>query len=418
MDKVTFCSELPRALFVPPIRSMKEQLVLGIMSGTSIDSVDYALCTIGRSWESREVARRAGEGTRASSWLGISIRMRQHWQVKFPHALQQQLHQAARGAATSHETAQLHHEVGRFYADTARKVLGETRPDLIGLHGQTIFHHPSAKNVATFQLGEPAYLVEALRVPVVNNFRAADLAAGGQGAPLATIFHVVVFGRRGRHICVNNLGGISNVTSIDWRRGAQPTIAAFDTGPANVLLDLAIRHFTDGKRSFDRDGTWAARGKASGTLLKKWLAHPYFSLKPPKSTGRELFGESFFQRILPEMRKARLSRFDVLATLTEFTARALVLNYRLHLRSLPQTVILTGGGATNETLVAAIRKQLRNLSAEIELKTSEDFGWPLQAIEPAAFALLAYLRIHKRPGNLAETTGARRSVLLGQISEP
>jgi anhydro-N-acetylmuramic acid kinase len=181
---------------------------------------------------------------------------------------------------------------------------------------------------------------------------------------------------------------------------------------------LAMRHFTGGKKSLDRDGTWAARGKAVETLLKKWSAHPYFQMKPPKSTGRELFGESFFHRILPEMRQARLSRFDVLATLTEFTARSLALNYRLHLGSLPQTVILTGGGAANKTLVAAIRKQFGKLSSEIELKTSEDFGWPLQTIEPAGFALLAYLRIHKRPGNLAETTGARRSVLLGQISEP
>jgi anhydro-N-acetylmuramic acid kinase len=338
--------------------------------------------------------------------------------VKFPHTLQQRLHQAARGTARSYEVGQLHHDLGRFYASAAKRVLGKTRPGLIGLHGQTIFHHPAAKSPATFQSGEPAYLVETLRVPVVSNFRAADLAAGGQGAPLATIFHVAVFGRRGQHICVNNLGGMSNVSSIDWRRGAQPTVAAFDTGPANVLLDLAMRHFTDGKRSFDRNGAWAARGKASETLLKKWVAHSYFSMKPPKSTGRELFGESFFQRVLPVMCKARLPRFDILATLTEFTARSLVLNYRLHLRSFPHTVILTGGGAANNTLVVAIRRALQKLSPAVQITTSEEFGWPLQSIEPAAFALLAYLRIQRRPGNLPKTTGARRAALLGQVSEP
>ena len=399
---LSFCTHV----FAPPTRSMKAQLVLGIMSGTSIDSVDFALCAIGE------------DNATPPSWLGISIRLRKRWQVKFPRALQQRLHQAAQGTATSYATAQLHHDLGRFYANAAKKVLGNARPDIVGLHGQTIFHNPSAKNPATFQLGEPAYLVETLRVPVVSNFRVADLAAGGQGAPLATLFHVAVFGQRGGHVCVNNLGGISNVTSMDWRRGAQPVVTAFDTGPANVLLDLAMRRLTGGKKSFDPDGAWAARGQAAEALLKRWLAHPYFKKQPPKSTGRELFGEPFFARILPGIAKTRLSPFDALATLTKFTARSVALNYRLHLRSPPQTVILTGGGAANPTLVQVIRRHLQSLAARVQVKTSEDFDWPLQSIEPAAFALLAYLRIHQRPGHLPSTTGARRTVLLGQVGEP
>jgi anhydro-N-acetylmuramic acid kinase len=322
--------------------------------------------------------------------------------------VRQKLHEAARGDLLSWGFCQLHHDLGRFYAQHA--VRGKAKANLVGLHGQTVFHNPEKKNPATFQLGEPAYLVEKLRVPVVNNFRVADLAAGGQGAPLATIFHRFVFGERGQHVCVNNLGGISNVTSLDWRRNATPKILAFDTGPANMLIDFAMRHFTKGKKHFDKNGEWAARGIASEQLLKRWLRHPYFQQKPPKSTGRELFGEPFFKKAIQEMK--RLSPFDSLATLTEFTARSMALNYQTHLPSKPDKIVLAGGGAANSTLRRAIQKQF---SAKV--LTSNELGWPIQAIEPAAFALLAFLRINHRSGNLPETTGANRAVLCGQISE-
>jgi anhydro-N-acetylmuramic acid kinase len=359
---------------------MKKSLVLGIMSGTSIDSVDYALCEIG----------------------GQSIRLRALWSARFPKALQAALHAAARGELASHPLAQLHHDLGRFYVRHARGA--DRRPDLIGLHGQTIFHNPSPTNPATLQLGEPAWLAEALRVPVVSNFRAADMAAGGQGAPLATLFHQRVFARRGRHICVNNLGGISNVTSLDGR------VMAFDTGPGNVLIDMAMRHLSRGRLAMDKNGQWAARGRPCEKLLDRWLAHDYFAQRPPKSTGRELFGEPFFKTALRQMR--RLPPFDQAATLTELTARSIALNYRLHLASRPDKIILTGGGASNPVLVRAIAAQF----AGTEVVTSDTLGWPVQSIEPAAFALLAWLRLAGRPGNLPRTTGARRAALLGQVS--
>lgn len=373
--------------------------VLGIMSGTSIDSVDYALCTVSKK----------------------RIELRELWTANFPRPLRDALHAAARGDLKSWAFSQLHHDLGRFYARHATGGSGKLKAALVGLHGQTVFHNPAKKNPATFQLGEPAYLVEKLRVPVVSNFRVADLAAGGQGAPLATLFHQFVFAERGQHVCVNNLGGISNVTSLDWkgagrrartgaRHPAQASVLAFDTGPANMLIDFAMRHFSSGKKQFDKDGAWAARGTPSEKLLVRWLANPYFRQKPPKSTGRELFGEPFFKTAIREMRG--LSRHDVAATLTEFTARSLALNYRLHLASPPDKIILTGGGAANPTLVRAIVKQF---SASVV--TSDQLGWPVQAIEPAAFALLAYLRVNGLPGNLPETTGANRAVLCGQVSE-
>jgi anhydro-N-acetylmuramic acid kinase len=295
----------------------------------------------------------------------------------------------------------------------------KTKPQLVGLHGQTIYHNPNPKNAATVQIGEPAWLAEALRVPVVSNFRAADLAAGGQGAPLAAVFHKFAFAQRGRHICVNNLGGISNITSIDWRNQTEtePHITAFDTGPANVLLDLASRHFSRGRRMMDRNGQWAAQGNVHEGLVNGWLRHSFFAIRPPKSTGRELFGEVFLRRVVAEAEGAGLNRYDLLASLTTLTARSIAMACEQHLPSLPDRLILTGGGAANAVLQRSIAQELKRISEGILVLTSEELGWPLQSIEPAAFALLAWLRMQRRPGNLPQTTGARRAVLLGQISE-
>lgn len=385
-------SQVSRDLFTA--MRAKSQLVLGIMSGTSIDGVDYALCDVSES----------------------RIRLRELWSAKFPPALQTRLRATARGSATSWEAAQLHHDLGRFYARHARRS-GKSKPLLVGLHGQTVFHHPDQQAPATLQLGEPAYLTEALRVPVISNFRVADLAAGGQGAPLATMFHVRVFGKRGRHVCVNNLGGISNVTSIDWRRGNEPKLLAFDTGPANVLIDLATREVSDGRLPFDRGGKLAARGRVDEALVNEWLRHPYFWRRPPKSTGRELFGEAFFKPALRIMRQRRFSDADIVATFTALTARSLALNYWLHLSAPPELVVLAGGGALNATLRLAVETEIKKLNPGAVVQSSTELGWPVQSLEPAAFALLAWLRVRGEAGNFPETTGARRAVLLGQISE-
>lgn len=370
--------------------------VLGIMSGTSLDGVDCAVCDC----------------------LPGRVALVRHWHVSFPSRLRKRLHAAARGEAASWELGQLHHDLGRFYAEAARAGLTRLRVDAVGLHGQTVFHQPRPP-AATCQIGEPAWLVESLRVPVVANFRAADLAVGGQGAPLATLFHRVAFGRPGAFVCVNNLGGISNVTALDWRRGGRaPRVRAFDTGPANMLLDLAARHFSRGRRACDRDGALAARGRVCEPLLRRWLAHPFFRRPPPKSTGREQFGEPFWRRALAAARAHRLSAADVLTTLTEFTARSLALNYRLHLGGWPDRVVLTGGGAANPELVRRIATALRAWHPAVEVTDSTALGWPLAAVEAAAFALLAAYRLWELPGNLPATTGARRPVRLGMVALP
>lgn len=392
-------------------------LLLGLMSGTSLDGVDFALC---------ECRRRS------------HIRLRELWSQDFPKALARRLHAAARGEATSWETAQIHHDLGRFYAAAAHQGLTQRklRADAVGLHGQTIFHRPPRRagrksaaapalpdsSAATLQLGEPAYLAEALRVPVVSNFRAADLAAGGQGAPLATLFHRVVFARRGEFVAVNNLGGISNVTALDWSDGnaPEPRVLAFDTGPANVLLDLAMRELTGGRQSCDLDGRWAGRGRAKLELAVRWLKHRFFAQPPPKSTGREEFGEPFFHKVLADCHRAWLSPQDLLATLTWFTARSIARNYDRFVRNaagtLPHRVILGGGGAANPILREHLAAALAELAPALRLESCEDYGWPRQAVEPAAFALLAHYRLRNWPGNLPDTTGAVRPCLLGQIT--
>ena len=204
---------------------------------------------------------------------------------------------------------------------------------------------------------------------------------------------------------------------MDWVRGREPRILAFDTGPANILIDLAMRHFTRHREYFDRDGRWALRGDLCGKALQRWLRHEFFLRKPPKSTGRELFGEPFLNHALREMTKTGLSKFDLVATLTEFTAHSLVLNYRRHLPSPPDKVILSGGGSGNPVLEQRIRAQLDLWRPGIKLLTAEQAGWPAQSIEPAAFALLAFYRWNKIPANLPKTTGAARKVLLGQLGE-
>jgi anhydro-N-acetylmuramic acid kinase len=375
---------------------MKPLTVLGIMSGTSLDGVDFAWCRVGSG--------------------GVRLIELKH--VAFPARLRVRLMMAAEDRASSYEVAQLHHDLGRFYAQRAMTA-SALKADLCGLHGQTIFHRPHSRQPATFQLGEPYYLAEALNIPVIHNFRTGDMVLGGQGAPLATLFHREMFARKKRHICVHNLGGISNVTSLDWRQGVEPETRSFDTGPGNLLLDLAARHYSGGRLRMDRDGRMAKGGRVNETLLQSWLGHPYFRRKPPKSTGRELFGETCFKRYLTRMKRARLSPRDALATLTAFTARSMAMQYRDYLPGQLDVLILAGGGAANPTLVRYIGEVMGQfyVDQKPEILTSAQLGWPWQGVEPAAFAWLAWKRWYQQPGHIPDTTGARQSGWLGQVTQ-
>lgn len=378
--------------------------VLGIMSGTSLDGVDAVLVECHASSRPAYV---------------------RHWSRRFPKALRLRLLEAAGGGGGgAWELGQLHHDLGRFYAAMAVNGLEGQRVDAVGLHGQTVYHRPHPTSPATWQIGEPAYLAEALRAPVVGNFRAADLAAGGEGAPLATLFHLRVFGRKGRHVCVHNLGGISNVTSIDARDRSEGGILAFDTGPANLLLDLAVARGTRERRRMDRDGRLARQGTPEEGLLRRWLRHPFFRKPPPKSTGREEFGVAFLERCWTEMdgvvsggAPGGLSLVDRLATLSEFTARSVAFNYRRHLPAMPDEVVFCGGGALNRDLVARLSRALGAAAGGPRCVSCLERGWPVEAIEGAAFALLAHERLRGRAGQIPQTTGAHRPVRCGQVAD-
>lgn len=373
------------------------------MSGTSLDGVDCVHCRV--SW-------RKGSD--------VSIKYIEHRSAEFPKNLRERLLAAAEHRLRVDELALLHHELGRFYAELLqgslrRKPLsGRARVDLIGLHGQTVFHQTPN---ATFQIGEPAYLAEVLGVSVVSQFRVADLAAGGEAAPLAPLFHQRAFEAAAKSAAVGvlNLGGIANITYLPQAsassRARGPT--AFDTGPANMLVDLAVQKASQGRQTYDRDGAQAARGKVHSFLVEKWLAEAYFHKAPPKSCGREQFGEAYLAKLEADFAAAKIERLeDRLATLTDLSAASVA---RAVNNFLPESVgklILCGGGASNLFL----RQRLALHLPDCAISTSADFGWPSSAVEGGAFAYFAACHYWGLALTSQPFTGARHPVVLGQMA--
>jgi Predicted molecular chaperone distantly related to HSP70-fold metalloproteases len=369
------------------LHSKKELRVLGIMNGTSLDGIDFVLTKI----------KKTGSKTPQIFYLAEKS-------FSFPDKLQSLLMQAATDNLKVYDLARLHHELGRFYAACFKKLPANMRRcDLIGLHGQTVFHEAPK---ATLQIGEASYLAAESKKPVIADFRVADLALGGQGAPIATLFHQVAFGK-GERIAVHNLGGISNLSLIT------PTAVekAFDTGPANMLMDLCIQKITHGKKHFDKDGKFARSGNANLALVEKLLAHKYFTKRPPKSCGREEFGQEFFNKFWNQASK--LNDADKMATLLEFTAWSIALSYKKFVSKMPKRIIFCGGGANNTALL----QRIQELLPEVKVETTKDYNWPVSSIEGAAFSLLAAYRVWGMPSNLPQTTGAKRKSSLGKFVE-
>ncbi|MCB0348201.1 MAG: anhydro-N-acetylmuramic acid kinase, partial [Bdellovibrionales bacterium] len=295
----------------------------------------------------------------------------------------------------------LSHELGRYYAEAIKKIVKRKKwkIDLVGLRGQTIFHK-SGK--ASLQIGESSYLAQALNCNVVSDFRQADIAAGGRGAPIAGIFHQKMVNTH-KAVALHNLGGISNLTFIKNKK----VESSFDTGPGNLLMDSYCQKYLS--IPFDDRGQLAKKGLVNVNMLLKLLRHPYLQQKPPKSCGREEFGPNFLKRFNTVIKK--LKKQDVLATLTEFTAITVADAY-IKNKLYPEVIYFCGGGAKNSFLLQRISYYLPNT----KITTTADLGWDPQHIEGAAFAYLALLGIHGIPGNLPNCSGAKKPVVLGKIS--
>jgi len=393
-------------------RAPKEsRLALGLMSGTSVDGIDVALVRI--SPAIRENAAHA--------------RLENFVTTPFPAAVRAEVLRIAEGARVSPgEISQLNFRLGRVFANAAlrgcRKFrVHPRRLSVIGSHGQTIFHQgrPSrflGQSVAsTLQIGEPAVIAAITGVITVGDFRPADMAVGGQGAPLVPWLDYLLYrdARRGR--AVLNIGGIANVTIIP-KGGSPRSVMAFDTGPGNMVIDALVRHATSGRRSFDAEAQMASRGQLLPRLLNALLAEPYFRQAPPKSAGREQYGKAYVEKILGWGRRHRARPEDLVRTATVLTALSIA--DALHRWVLPSTslaqLIVSGGGARNPLVLA----QLSAALGGIEVVTTEALGLPGDAKEAFIFALLADETVHGRPANLPSATGAARPAILGKICYP
>jgi anhydro-N-acetylmuramic acid kinase len=304
----------------------------------------------------------------------------------------------------------LHVELGERFAHAAKRLLTAARVSpqqvaVIGSHGHTIYHGPRDATPSTLQIGSAAVIAHRLGIPVVSDFRAHDLAAGGEGAPLVPYFDKTFFGN-GPVRALQNLGGIANVTVVGRRI---PTLA-FDTGPGNCLIDLLAARIARGRLRYDAGGRLAARGCIDHRVVTRLWRHPYFRRAPPKSTGRELFNEQF----LRDAFGSALTRtpVDALATVTYFTAYSIAESYRRFVPHCLREVLVSGGGVRNATLM----RHLANLLAPVPVRSIEGFGLSAQAKEPVAFAYLALRALRGQINHLPETTGAKEACVLGSLT--
>ena len=400
--------------------------VIGLISGTSVDGIDAALVDISGTDLDLKVELLAGET------------------YPYPAELRERILAVCAGYRISMaELAELDDAIALAFAQAAQNIQNGHNPaSLIGSHGQTVYHRPpggvregetrktkrqggissSSSPLPhsptphslgySLQLGRGAVIAHLTGITTISNFRAADIAAGGQGAPLVPRVDAYLLSHPQQGRCIQNIGGIGNLAYIPPRReNWLQKILGWDTGPGNSLLDLAVHHLSAGAKTYDENGDWAASGTPCHPLIEQWLNQDYFHLPPPKSTGRELFGVAYLHQCLKDAEIYQLSSADLLATLTELTAASIVHNYRTFLPQMPQQVFLCGGGSRNLYL----KHRLQILLQSIPVLTTDEVGLSADFKEAIAFAVLAHWRNLGIPGNLPAATGASQEVLLGEV---
>ncbi len=378
-----------------------ERLVIGLNSGTSMDSMDIGLVLI--------------EGSGPSAKLQLKL----HNHFLFPEGFKEHVLKITEKGDVK-DLSQLHVLVGRIFARTVNQfiqLLGLSPDDIdaIGSHGQTICHHPQVENLfryhvhSTLQIGDPSVIAQETGILTVGDFRAADVAAGGSGAPLTPYLDHILFRSDSKNRGVLNIGGIANFTILE-KNGPMETITAFDTGPGNMMIDYAAQKFFDAP--CDKDGEIARSSSVHEELLEELMRHPYLMQALPKSTGREVFGPHYCQHLFAHY--PRLAPEEWIAAFTEFTARSIYDQYRRFAKAPWDELIVSGGGARNVFLMERLRFHFK----EADVKLSSDFNIPTDAKEAILFALLANEAVCGVPANMPHVTGAQKKAVLGKICLP
>lgn len=373
------------------------KLVIGLMSGTSVDGIDSALVEI------------KGNG------LNTKVKLIHFYKHPIPLKLREDILRACSIEESSVELiCRLNFEIGKAFAEAVINTCNKAgidlkEVDLIGSHGQTIYYIPQN---SILQIGEPSVIAEETGIVTIADFRVRDVAAGGHEAPLVPYTEYLLYRSNNKTRVLQNIGGIGNVTVIPKGCFIEE-VFAFDTGPGNMMIDAVTYSITGGKLKYDKEGRLAAKGRINDELLQELLKHPYLEKKPPKTTGREEFGTSYSSYILNKYLKKGVSDVDIITTITYFTAKTIADSYKkwiLNHHSFDE-VIIGGGGSYNKTLVKMIRNELKG----IRVLTQEEFGFSSDAKEAVAFAVLANETIHGNPNNIPKVTGARKSVVMGKI---
>lgn len=377
-------------------------LAVGLMSGTSLDGVDTVLCEISGQDESTKVKQ-----------LYFKT-------YDIPESLRTKIRKCcSRELIPVDLICSLNFELGYLFADAVKNLCKDATVKLedlsfIASHGQTIFHIPKAYDdyvPSTLQIGEAAIIANECKSKVISNFRVMDMAVGGEGAPLVPYSETLLYSEENQAVALQNIGGIGNVTVLP-KKGDTKKVIAFDTGPGNMMIDEAVRTFY-GKK-YDTDGYYARQGNLIPSLAAELKEHPYFNLEIPKTTGREMFGEHFTKSILEKYHSCEPN--DLIHTFTWFTAYSIAYHYKKYLISEYglKKCIIGGGGAYNSYLLELIRNEI----PEVTVMTQEEHGFSSEAKEALAFVILGNQTYHRSPSNVPSATGAKKSVILGQITYP
>jgi len=383
-------------------------LVVGLMSGTSLDGITAALVDIEE------------ERSSLTSLPRLRVKLLASETFAFPDGVKDELlHLSEAGAVP--QLCSMNCFLGGIFAQAVLDIIAKagcdrSEIDLIGSHGQTICHAPHGSGGSAFprpftlQIGEIDVIAAQTGITTVGDFRPKDIAVGGEGAPLIPYADYHLFAHHAIDRVLLNIGGIANVTHIP-AGAALDRVVAFDTGPGNMLIDGFMHRISNGELSYDRDGELAAGGTIDASILERLLEHPFVMKRPPKSTGREEFGGRFLREVIAQARVRRLTDEDLLATLTAFTVESITVNCRSFLGAFAE-LIVSGGGALNKTIMRGLAERL----AGIRVTTTQEYGLPVEAKEAVGFAILAYQTLRRRPNNVPTATGAGRPVVMGKIS--